>query len=231
MNASMPLQLATWTSTGVSNAAGPQFMFDRGTVPNRLAGVSVVLETGGLARARMRLEAGASQVLLGDTALHQLALVRAAVEEFGRARTGVWVPARRAPVSWSLDSDSNCDFKCMVPSNPQARWDVLRADRLQAGLDVRRWVEKLLAQGVGTVLLAVDMQDDRDLDVCAGLVEEFGPALWFSPLDQPAGDFASWVEYGQVRRLVLPQGPGRAALARSLLEKFGPAAVAAGVAA
>ena len=229
MNAPTALQLANWTSSGVTTGDGPHFMFDRGTVPNRLAGVSVVLESGGLPRARLRLAAGAQQVLLGDVTLQQPGIVKAAVEEFGPDRMGIWLPARRAPVSWALDSQSNGDFKCMVPSNPQARWDVLRSDRQPAGLDAGGWMAKLVDCGVKTILVAVDMEDDRDLDLCAGLMEQYGPHLWFTPLDRPAAELSAWVEYGQARRLVLPAVPGRAQLSRELLRRFGPAAVRDGI--
>lgn len=226
-----PLEIAHWTSSGITVGDGPHFMLDRGAVHHRLAGIRVVLESGGLPLARLRLAAGARQVLLGEGALQRPALLAQALEEFGAERVGVWLPARRAPVSWALDSYSNGDFKCMVPSNPQARWDVLRADGQPAGLDASAWIDQLLGCGVTTVLLGIDMQDDRDLDLCAGLAQRHGPHLWFTSLAHAAADFAAWVEYGQVRRLVLPAGPGRAGLSRELLERFGPAATRAGMAA
>jgi hypothetical protein len=179
-------------------------MFDRDKLPAQLSNIGVVLEGGGLAQARARLAAGARQVLLADAALEDISLMRSALAEFGGERVGAWLPARRAAVSWTLDTRSNGDFKCMSPSNPQARWEVLTSDMHSTGTDVGRWVEQLVHAGVQTILISVDMQDDRDLDLCAGLVECFGARLWFSSLTAVDVDFGAWVEFAQVSRLVLP---------------------------
>ena len=227
MNASQALLLARWSRPGAAALDGPVFMLDGGSVPMRLRTTSLVLEQAGIARARLRLAAGARQVLLGEAVLDDPGIVAAAVREFGPQRVGAWLPARRAPVAWSMDSFSNGDFKCMVPTNPQARWDVLRSDREPAGIDVERCIERVIAQGAGTVLVGIDMQDDRDLDLCAGLVERFGRQLWLTPLRDLSADLAPWVQWGQVRQLVLPDRPGSAALARQLVERFGQAAAPA----
>jgi hypothetical protein len=224
MNAAQPLQLARWVRAGAPAVDGPLFMRDDGSLPNRLTMTSLVLEKSGIARARLRLSAGARQVLLGDAALEEPGIVGAAVREFGAARVGAWLTARRAHVSWSLDSVSNGDFKCVVPSNPQARWDVVRSDGEPAGVDVERCIERVLVQGARTVLVGIDLQDDRDLDLCAGLVERFGSHLWLTPLHDLSADLTPWVEWGQVRQLVLPDRPGSAAMARQLMDRFGRAA-------
>lgn len=223
MSAAPALLLARWSRAGAAAPDGPVFMLDGGSVPMRLGATTLVLERAGLARARLRLAAGARQVLFGDAALDDPAIVARAVREFGAPRVGVWLPARRAPVSWAMDSFSNGDFKCMVPSNPQARWDVLRSDAEPAGIDVQACMERVLALGAATVLVGIDMQDERDLDLCAGLVERFGRRLWLTPLQERAADLAPWIEWGQMRQLVLPDRPDCAAVARGLMERFGRA--------
>ena len=46
------------------------------------------------------------------------------------------------------------------------------------------------------------MRDDADLNILAGLTEHWGDSLWLAPLDDPAPDFAAWVELGGARQLV-----------------------------
>lgn len=201
------LTVARWLSgPAVTSPTHPAFMFDDGELPARLPPIGVVLRSGGLSQARARLAAGARQVLLADAALADASLVRAAVAEFGAARLGVWLPAARMEVCWSLDSQSNGDFKCMVPSDPQARWEVLASDMRRTGIDACRWIEQLVRQGASTILVSVDMRDERDLDLCAGLMERFTHALWFSPLAALDADLTPWVDFGRVTRLVLPAG-------------------------
>jgi len=217
-----PLTIARWAKGSAAVLHDhPMIMLDRDGLPSQLSNVSVVLEGGGLAQARVRLAAGARQVLLADAVLHDISLMRSALSEFGAGRVGAWLPARRAAVSWALDTQSNGDFKCMAPSNPQARWEVLTGDMRHTGPEVGTWVEQLARMGVGTILISVDMQDDRDLDLCAGLVERFGEQLWFSPLSDADTDLASWVEFGQVRRLVLPDMPAAGVLTERLMARFG----------
>lgn len=222
-----PLTIARWAK-GRTQApyAQPVFMLDSDLLPARLSNVSVVLESGGLAQARIRLAAGARRVLFADALLHDISLMRSAIAEFGAERVGVWLPARRASVSWALDTQSNGDFKCMAPSNPQARWEVLTSDMRHVGPEAGAWVEQLVRLGVGTILISVDMQDDRDLDLCAGLVERFGERLWFSPLTDLEADLAPWVEFGQVSGLVLPDVATAGATAERLTERFGSARAA-----
>ena len=228
----LPLTIARWVKGPVvGSPAQAAFMFDRGDIPTRLSNVGVVLESGGLAQARARLAAGARQVLLADSALRDSAVMRSAVAEFGADRVGAWLPLKRMEVGWSLDSQSNGDFKCMVPSNPQARWEVLTSDMQRTGAEAGGWIEQLARLGVTTVLLSVDMHDERDLDLCAGLMERFAERLWFSPLTAASADLASWVEFGQVRRLVLQGGHSADALAEQLLARFGSPRAAAALAA
>jgi len=222
------LTLARWvTRPSTASPAHSAFMFDRGEPSARSSSIAVVLEGGGLAQARARLAAGARQVLLADAALRDISVMCSAVAEFGAARVGAWLPVKRMEVCWSLDSQSNGDFKCMVPTHPQARWEVLTSDLQCTGTDVGRWIEQLVGVGVTTVFISVDMHDERDLDLCAGLMERFGARLWFSPLTAADADLASWVEYGQVSRLVLPDSDAADALARRLMARFGstPSAV------
>ncbi len=217
-----PLSLARWAS-GLAAASldYPAFMFDHDELPSRLSNVSVVLEGGGLDRVRARLAAGARQVLLAGVALQDAALMRTAIAEFGAARVGAWLPAQRVAVSWVLDTQSNGDFKCMAPSNPQASWEVLTGDLQSTGTEVGARIEQLVHAGLQTILISVDMQDDRDLDLCAGLMERFGAHLWFSPFTTVDADLASWIEFGQVNALVLPDNAAAGALADRLTARFG----------
>jgi len=226
-----PLTLARWVTQPSARRQAPEaqpaFMMDRGPTSARLSRMAVVLPSAGLTQARARLAAGARQVLFGDAARQDPALLRAALAEFGAERVGAWVPARRMPVSWAMDTRSNGDFKCMVPSNPQARWEVLGSDLQGTGNDAAVWIEQLAKLGVGTVLVSASMQDERDLDLCAGLVEEFGERLWFSPLKAADAGVADWVEFGQVRRLVLADDVAGQAQARQLMARFGAPQAAA----
>ena len=223
-----PLTLARWLiGPTAASPAHPAFMFDDGDLPGRLPNIGVVLRSGGLAQARARLTAGARQVLLADAALADISVIRSAVAEFGAACVGAWLPVRRMEVCWSLDSQSNGDFKCMVPSNPQARCEVLSSDMQRTGIEASGWIEQLVRQGVSTVLVSVDMQDDRDLDLCAGLMERFATQLWFSPLAADGADLTSWIDFGQVNRLVLPDNDTADARAKQLLARAGSSRSAA----
>lgn len=229
------LTLARWVATPA--AASPTqaaFMFDRGEPSARLSNIGVVLQSGGLAQARARLAAGARQVLLADAALRDISVIRGAVAEFGAERVGAWLPAKRMEVCWSLDSQSNGDFKCMVPTNPQARWEALHRDGGRTGSEIGTCIEELATVGVTTILISVDMHDERDLDLCAGLMERFAPRLWFSPLSPFStlgADLAAWVEFGQVRQLVLPDSEAADTLAGQLMARFGSPRAAAELAA
>ncbi|WP_298830576.1 hypothetical protein [uncultured Piscinibacter sp.] len=215
------LVLARWVAaSSASSPAQPLFMLDRAGAPSAAPHATLVLGKGGLGPARARLRTGSRQVLLADAALGDVSVFSAAIVEFGAARIGAWLPARRMAVSWALDAQSNGDFRCMVPSHPEARWELLSSDRQGTGIEVGGRIEKLVQLGVTTILVSVDIQDDRDLDLCAGLMERFGQRLWFSALDAPDADFAPWVEFGQVRRLVLPDTPAAGGLAERLLARF-----------
>lgn len=226
------LTLGRWLTQGPAAAPAPQtFMMDRGPTSARLNHISVVLPAAGLTQARARLAAGAQQVLMADAARQDPALMRAALDEFGIERVGAWIPTRRMPVSWALDTQSNGDFKCMAPSNPQARWEVLSSDLQGTGLDAAVWLEQLARMGVGTVLVSASMQDDRDLDLCAGLVEDFGERLWLSPLKTSKVALSDWVEFGHAHRLVLPDDAAGRAQAQHLMARFGVPKAAAEAAA
>lgn len=226
------LTLARWLTQGPAAAPAPQtFMMDRGPTSARLNHISVVLPAAGLTQARARLAAGAQQVLFADAARQDPALMRAALAEFGNERVGAWLPTRRMPVSWALDTQSNGDFKCMAPSHPQARWEVLGSDLQGTGMDAAVWLEQLARMGVGTLLVSAALQDDRDLDLCAGLVEDFGHRLWLSPMKTPTLALGDWVEFGQVRRLVLADDAAGQAQARQLMARFGAPRAAAEAAA
>lgn len=199
------LNLRRWTAIGAEPPAGPAFMFD-GDLPDDLSRVTVVMPGGGRERARELARRGADCVLLGEAALRDSTLIPSLIAELGEGRAGVWVPARRMSVSWALDRDSNADFRCVAPSRPAPAWDVLDSQGNGTGTDAAWWTGEMLKRGAAMALHAVDM-GDADLNICAGLTEEYGPRLWFTPLREPDADLRPWVQYGHVRNLVLPAGP------------------------
>ena len=57
---------------------------------------------------------------------------------------------------------------------------------------------------IATVLVQVDVLDDTDLNLCAGLVEALGEGFWIAPGGQFEPALADWVRYGKVTRIALP---------------------------
>ncbi len=157
-------------------------------------------------RANELLALGAGRVLLADAALQDSSAVGRLVQQHGADRVGIWLPVKRRQVSWALDYTSNEDFRCLTPSIGRACWEVLLSDGGATGTDAEWWLGEMLAQGAGTALISVDMQDDGDLNICAGLTETHGEKLWFTPRECPDADLEPWVRYGHARRLVLPVG-------------------------
>jgi len=49
----------------------------------------------------------------------------------------------------------------------------------------------------------VDVLDDTDLNLCAGLVEDLGEGFWIAPGGQFEPALADWVRYGKVTRIAL----------------------------
>lgn len=183
--------------------AAPVFLIDSNVIPAdpcRIEGV--VMPDGDGAHARKLLQAGAPRVFIGEAALRDSALVEALVAEFGGKRIGLHVPVRRMRVDWSMDAVSNADFRVMTPSVCEPCWEILRSDGSRSGTHAGWWIGEMFKLGASSALLHADMRDDADLNILAGLTERWGERLWLAPLDDPAPDFAAWVELGGVRQLV-----------------------------
>jgi hypothetical protein len=188
-------------------------------VAARCAGI--VLAKGDEARAAALLAAGAPAVFLGETALLDSAVVeRLASSHPGRV--GIYAPVARQSVSWSLETVSNADFKTLAPSICEPSWEVLRADGSPTGTLLLWWLKALAERGAAHFLVAADIADDTDLNILAGLVEEFGERLWLTPRsERPMRPLQEWVAYGHCRRLALPDD--RLAEGIALLDETGAA--------
>ncbi len=137
----------------------------------------VLLGGAGEARARELLQAGFAGVLLGDAVLYDLDVVDRLTSRFGAERVGVAVSAARLEVAWSLDAESNADFRIMRPSHALPDWEVLREDGAQSGVLLSWWLGRAFERGVGRAVVGVDIVDDADLNILAGLIESFGARL------------------------------------------------------
>jgi len=190
------------TSVG-DDPVADAFVFDAPDLDPALAAV-VVLTTAGEARAEALLAAGAACVLIGEAALLDSTLVERLAARHGSARIGVYVPARRLESQWSFDTTSNADFRVVTPSVCEPTWEVLRADGGGTGALAGWWIGEMVKRGASLALVGADIRDDADLNICAGLVEDWGERLWIGPLDDPAPRLDEWTAYGQARQLVLP---------------------------
>lgn len=164
----------------------------------------VVLETGDEARAVTLITSGAPVVFLGEAALLDSTLVERLVAAHGGKRIGIYAPAKRQAVSWSFETVSNADFKTVAPSFCEPAWEVLKADGTATGTLLSWWLAALRNLGATQFLVRVDIRDDIDLNLCAGLQETFGDTLWLGPLTESEPALADWIRYGQARQLVLP---------------------------
>lgn len=197
------MKLARWAGAEHLPSGGMCFIRDADNLPEPLEQFIVVLDSGTEARASELLALGARRVLLADAALLDSAVVGRLVQQYGTGCVGVWLPVKITHVSWSIDYISNEDFNCLTPSVGKGGWDVLKSDGTSTGTDAEWWVGQMLALGASMVLISADLHDD-DLNICAGLIEDHGEKLWFSPLQLSNADLEPWVRYGQVRQLVLP---------------------------
>lgn len=184
--------------------ACPDTLVDAGFSGDLSTVAGVVLPGETEQRARELLLAGAPVVYLGEAALLDCAAVERLIAEFGGARVGVYAPARRMAVSWSFDTISNADFNVVTPSLCEPAWEILRADGNATGTFAGWWIGEMFKRGAGSALLRVDLRDDADYNLCAGLVEDFGERLWLAPLDDADPALDEWLAYGRVSRLVLP---------------------------
>jgi hypothetical protein len=107
-------------------------------------------------------------------------------------------------VTWSFDTVSNADFRVLTPSLCEPGWEILRADGSATGIEVAWWLGEMKKRGASTVLVQVDIGDDADLNLCAGLVEKLGDRLWIAPHRQAEPVLADWVAYGKVAQIALP---------------------------
>jgi len=180
------------------------FAFDSERFDDDPAAVGgIILRKAGETRAEALLAAGAARVFIGEAALRDSGLVERLAGKFGAGRVGVHVPARRMEVSWSFDTTSNADFRVVTPSQCEPCWEILRADATRSGVRVHWWLGEMMKRGVAAALVQVDIRDDADLNLCAGLVEAFGERLWLTPLDDTAPAIGDWVSYGRAERIVL----------------------------
>jgi hypothetical protein len=167
----------------------------------RLGGV--VLPHQPASRAEVLLERGAARVFVGEAALADRGLVARLATRYGGERVGVYVAASRMANQWSFETTSNADFKVVTPSCCEPAWDVLRADGSGTGLSVQRWVAAMVEAGARSALVQVDIEDDTDLNLCAGLVETLGEHVCLTPARQKEPVLDDWVRYGQARWIAL----------------------------
>lgn len=198
--------LRTWAAIEDLPAPNPVFMFDDAGLPENLANVSVVLRNAGRERAIELVARGAERVLIGEPALLDSTLIDTLSKEFGREKIGVWVPVRRREISWTMDMVSNSDFRMLTPSYGKESWEILMNDGSATGTDVDWWIGQMFGLGASQVLVGVDIKDDIDLNICAGLVEMFGDLLWVTPLSEPEANLLPWIRFGQARNVVVPAG-------------------------
>lgn len=163
----------------------------------------VVLPDGDEQRAATLIAAGADCVFVGEAVLQDSAVVDRLVAAHGKERIGIYAPLRRQTVSWSFETVSNADFKTVTPSHCEPAWEVLHADGRGTGTLAGWWLQAMRELGASRFLVRVDIHDDTDLNLCAGLIEDLGDALWIGPLLEPAPQLADWVDFGQCRQLAL----------------------------
>lgn len=207
MNPQPAPQLACMAAPGElpDPAATTVFACDHPHIEGGLAALAgVVLPGNDEARAAALLERGAARVFLGEAALLDGGVVERLAARFGAERIGVAVDARRMEVGWSFETASNADFKVVTPSAAEPCWEILRADGRPSGTRVHWWLEEMMQRGASAALVRVDLCDDADLNLCAGLVEALGERLWLGPLEQDAPVLGAWVAYGRLACIVLP---------------------------
>lgn len=174
------------------------------SIPHAVSQAQVVLDGEAEATVMALLSAGARRVFVGEAALQDGSLVPRLLRRYGSTQIGLHVPVRRQSVNWTFDAESNADFSVVTPSLCEPAWELLKANAEPSGILAKKWIEKMLENGVESVLLRVDMADDADLNLCADMVEMFGSKLWLAPLSDPAPKIADWIRYGQVTQIALP---------------------------
>ena len=165
----------------------------------------VVLQNGDETRAATLLAAGIPSVFLGEAALLDGKVVQRLLAAYGEERIGIVASLRRKTVSWEFETTSNADFKTLTPSVCEASFEVLRADGDSSGILASWWLLAMRDLGVTQFLVRANIRDNADLNLCAGLVESFGAALWLAPLSDCAPPLEDWIVFGQARQLALPE--------------------------
>lgn len=169
-----------------------------------LARAHVLLDSESEAEVAALLNAGIELVYVGNAALQDASLVPRLLKRFGPERLGLHLCARRQAVHWSFDTESNADFNVVTPSLCIPEWELLRTDGSATGVPLPAWLARQRDLGVASVVLRVDICDDADLNICAGIVESFGDLIWFAPFSDAQPALSDWIEFGQVRQLALP---------------------------
>lgn len=164
----------------------------------------VVLPDGDEQRTATLIAAGADCVYVGEAALLDSSVIERLVAAHGAECIGIYAPLQRQNVSWYFETVSNVDFRTVAPSHGEPAWEVLRADGSGSGALATWWLKEMQELGATRFLVRVDIQDDTDLNICAGLIEDFGDALWIGPLLEAEPKLVDWVDFGQCRQLALP---------------------------
>lgn len=150
------------------------------------------------------IEAGYHRVLLGDEALRSTSRVSDLAARFGADRLGLMVRCVRAEVGWSLETESNADFRYMRPTRCEPDWEIATSAGVRTGALAQWWLGEMFDRGAGVALLCADIVDDADLNIAAGLVETFGDRLWFAPRTDRVPDLEACTRWGRVARWAFP---------------------------
>ncbi len=199
-------QMGVWSDDREATGRERLFVREGSGAVQSVRGRFVVSPRGEGERIASLLAAGAEQVLLGESALRDAAVVTAAVERHGPERIGVWLPVKRAVRQWGFDTTSNADFSVVTVANPLPRWLALLADGTVTDVDALWWARQMVAAGCATVLVSVQNPEDGDLLACAEMSEVLGQRFWLDAGSDDTEELRFWVRYGHARNLVLPPG-------------------------
>lgn len=200
-------RLASFDPAGTWAVGGADFVIDAPgaeDIATLCAGIVLPEAADTEARAATLLAAGAPLVLVGEAALVDSRVIERLANAFP-GRVGIFAPVRRQPVSWSFETVSNADFKTVTPSYCEPAWEVLTADGTPTGTLASWWLKVMRDLGAAQFLVQAEVRDDVDLNILAGLVEEFGATFWACPRGEGGAALADWVVYGQCQQLVLPE--------------------------